>query len=136
METGFCKNWKDTGVPPDNKYCRVCPSEPCEKLWKIVKMWASQNNYRGIATRTKRGKQFRLCTTPEQSEHICKFQSLSRDRKGIPWNIPKEDFLYVLKTGLNDTPSQTRQKSHVEPVVDLIRQLDKGQQLISAIIKL
>ena len=136
MEIGFCRNWKGSGVPPDNKYCRVCPSEPCNELWKIVKMWASQNNYKGITTRTKRGKQFGLYTTRGQSEHICKFQSLSKDRKGTPWNIPKEDFLYVLKTGLNDNPSQTRQKSHVEPIVELIRGSNRGQQLVSIIMKL
>ena len=136
METGFCRYWKGSGVSPDNKCCRVCPSEPCNELWKIVKMFASQNNYRGITTRTKRGKQFGLYTTQDQSEHICRFQSLSKDRKGTPWNIPKEDFLYVLKTGLNDTPSGTRQKSHVDPIVDLIRQLNRGRQLVGAIIRL
>ena len=136
MEKDFCRNWKGSGVPPENKYCRDCPSEPCAELWKIVKVFASQNNYEGITTRTKTGKQFRLYTTTKQSEHICKFQSLSEDRKGTPWNIPKEDFLYVLKTGLNNTPSQTRQKSHVEPIIDLIRQLGKGRQLTSEVIRL
>ena len=136
MDITFCGYWRGSGVPPDNKYCRICPSEPCNELWKIVKLWASQNNYKGITTRTKTGKQFGLYTTPGQSKHICRFQSLSKNRKGTPWNIPKEDFLYVLKTGLNDTPSQTRQKSHVEPIVDLIRQLKRGQQLISTIRKL
>jgi hypothetical protein len=136
MKTNFCRKWKGSGVPPDNKYCRVCLSEPCNELWTIVKIWASQNNYKGITTRTKRGKQFGLYTTPRQSEHICRFQSLSKNRKGTPWNIPKEDFLYVLKTGSNNTPSQTRQKSHVEPIVDLLRQLNRGQQLVSIIMKL
>jgi len=136
METDFCRNWKGSGVPPENKYCRDCSSDPCHELWKIVKTFASQNNYKGIITQTKERKIFRLYTTPGQSEYICKFESLSEDRKGTPWNIPKEDFLYVLKTGLNGTPSETRQKSHVEPIADLIRQLDKGQKLISAIRKL
>jgi len=99
-------------------------------------MWASQTNYRGITTRTKTGKQFGLYTASRQSEYICRFQSLSKNRKGTPWNIPKEDFLYVLKTGLNDTPSQTRQKSHVEPIIDLIARLRDGPQLISTIRKL
>lgn len=136
MQINFCRYWKGSGAPPDNKYCRVCPSEPCNDLWSIVKVFASQNNCKGITTRTRRGKQFGLYTTPNQSEHVCRFQSLSKDRKGTPWNIPKEDFLYVLKTGLDDTPSQTRQKSHVEPIIDIIRQLDNCQQLISTIRKL
>lgn len=136
MDTDFCRNWKGSGVPPENKYCRDCASEPCIELWKIVKIFASQNNYEGITTRTKTGKRFRLYTTAEQSEHTCRFQSLSEDRKGTPWNIPKEDFLYVMKTGYNNTPSQTRQKSHVEPIVDLIKQLDKGRHLIRAVGKL
>ena len=136
METDFCRNSKASGVPPNNKYCRDCPSEPCAELWKIVKVFASQNNYNGITTRTKKGRRFRLYTSPKQSKHICKFKSLEEDRKGTPWNIPKEDFLYVLKTGLNNTPSQTRQKSHVEPIIDLIKQIDEGRHLVSAIMKL
>jgi len=136
VKTDFCENWKGSGLSPENKYCRECPSESCTGLWKIVKTFASQNNYEGITTRTKTGKRFRLFTTPEQGGYTCRFQSLEEDRRGTPWNIPKEDFQYVLKTGLNDTPSQTRQKSHVEPVVDLIRQLDEGRHLIRAVRKL
>lgn len=133
MNTNFCRNWRGSEEPSQNKYCRDCPLEPCEDLWRIVKMWATQNNYKGITTHTITGRQFRLFTTSGQDEHICRFQSLEEDREGTPWNIPKEDFLYVLKTGLNDTPSQTRQKSHVEPIVNLIAQLPDGQLLIDII---
>lgn len=82
---------------------------------------------------TVTGRSFRLFTTPRQSEYICKFQSLSQDRKGVPWNVPKEDFLYVLKTGRNNTPSGTRQMSHVEPIIEMIRQSRRGGDLINLV---
>jgi len=136
LDVNFCGNWRGSGFPPENKFCRVCPSELCDRLWRIVKRLASENNFEGMIFETMTGKRFRLFTTSGQSEHICKFQSLSPDRKGVAWNIPKEDFLYVLKTGRNDTPSRTRQKSHVEPVIEYIRQLEGGKELIDAIRKL
>ena len=97
MDPNFCENWEGTGNPPENKYCRVCPSKPCNDLWAIVKSLAASNNFNGIKLRTKTGKPYRLFTTRNQDKNICKFQSLSADRAGVAWNIPKEDFLYVLK---------------------------------------
>ena len=117
----FCKRWKATANPKDYQYCRRCISEPCEKLWAIVKKLASDNNYQGTKAKTSsKGKLFRLYTTPRQAIDSCFFQSLEPKRKGTPWNIPKEDFMYVLKTGDDKTPSDTRQKSHVEPIIELI----------------
>jgi len=54
---------------------------------------------------------------------------------GVVWGIPKEDFLYVLKTGDDNTPSQTRQKSHVESIVELLRNQAHGQDLINQVLK-
>lgn len=129
MNTNFCEKWKGTGVSPDTKYCRECNSKPCKELWQIVKKLASKNNYNGTKAETKRGKPFRLYTTPKQSASICKFQALAKNRKGVSWNIPKEDFMYVLKTGFNDTPSHTRQLSHVEPIIKMILRSADGNKL-------
>ena len=133
MDTDFCDSWQGLGVLPENKYCRICNSELCNRLWKIVKQLASKDSHKGTCANTKTGKSFRLFTTQRQSKNICKFQSLSADRRGVCWNISKEDFLYVLKTGKDNTPSKTRQKSHVEPIVDLIRRSNNGRELIDLI---
>lgn len=133
MDTSFCNKWKGSGIFPENKYCRICDCEVCSELWRIVKELASKNDYEGIVTETETGKPYRLFTTPRQSKDICKFQSLSSDRKGVSWNIPKEDFLYVLKTGKNNTPSQTRQMSHVKPIIDLIMRSKRGGELVNLI---
>ena len=42
----------------------------------------------------------------------------------------------MLKTGDDHTPSDTRQKSHVEPIINLIRTQENGQNLINQVLKI
>jgi hypothetical protein len=133
----FCKQWKTNAEETDYQYCRKCNNQPCQELWMQVKKLASANNCNGTQARTlSEDKLFRIYTTQRQGKHHCYFQSLEVDSKQIPWGIPKEDFLYVLKTGDDHTPSDTRQKSHVEPIVELIRTQPSGQDLINQVLKM
>lgn len=133
----FCKQWKANAAEDDYQYCRKCDSQPCQQLWEQVKKLATANNCNGTqATTLTKHKPFRIYTTPRQGQYYCKFQSLAKDRLGREWGIPKEDFLYVLKTGDDHTPSDTRQKSHVEPIIELIRRQAHGQDLINQVLKM
>ena len=133
----FCKQQKTNADEEDYQYCRKCNNQPCQELWEQVKKLATANNYNGTQTKTlTKHKPFRVFTTPLQGQYYCKFQSLANDRVGREWGIPKEDFLYVLKTGDDHTPSDTRQKSHVEPIIELIRTQTKGQDLINQVLRI
>jgi len=129
----FCKHWKTSAEKTDKQYCRKCNSQPCKKLWALVKRLASANNFEGTEAKTSsHNKPFKIYTTPRQSPDICYFQSLASNRAGKEWCITKEDFLYVLKTGNDNTPSDTRQKSHVEPIIEIIEK-QYGQDIICQI---
>jgi hypothetical protein len=132
----FCTKWQTTADITDNQYCRKCPSQPCQQLWLMIKKLASSNDYEGIEAKTlSAGHRFRLFTTPRQGEYRCSFQVLESYRVGNPWGISKEDFMYVLKTGDDHTPSQTRQKSHVESIISYLKTQKTGKELISQILK-
>jgi hypothetical protein len=132
----FCKQWKTNAQEDDYQYCRKCTSQPCQQLWELVKKLASANNCNGTQAKTlTQRKPFRIYTTLRQGVYYCNFQSLAEDRKGRDWGIPKEDFLYVLKTGDDHTPSDARQKSHVEPIIEIIRTHAHGQELINQVLK-
>jgi hypothetical protein len=121
----------------DRKFCRKCGSQPCRDLWLMVKALAGSNNGVGIQACTlAQHKPFRLFTTSKQGQNHCFLQVLSSDRVGVVWGLPKEDFLYVLKAGDDHTPSHTRQKSHVEAVIALLRVQPEGQELIKQIFEL
>ena len=132
----FCKIWFLNTDVFDNQFCRKCSSEPCSQLWLLVKELASKNSYQGIEAKTLGVRSpFRLYTTPRQTGHLCMFQSLNPQRVGNPWRLPKEDFLYVLKTGKDNTPSCTRQKSHVQAIIYLINAKPDGKKLIEQVLK-
>ena len=131
----FCKQWKANAEEDDHQYCRKCTSQPCQQLWEQVKKLASANNYNGTQAKTLSEKKlFRIYTTQHQGKYHCFFQSLANDRVGREWGIPKEDFLYILKTGDDHPPSDTRQKSHVEPIIELIKNEPQGQELIKKVL--
>jgi hypothetical protein len=133
----FCKKWLTNIDQKDHQYCRKCGSQPCQELWLKVKALASSNNGTGITAYTlAQHKPFRLFTTPRQGPNHCFLQVLSSDRVGVVWGLPKEDFLYVLKAGNDHTPSHTRQKSHVESIISLIKSEITGQELIEKVRKL
>jgi len=101
-----------------------------------VKALASSSKTGVIAYTLSQQKPFRLFTTSKQSPNHCFFQVLSNDRVGVVWGLPKEDFLYVLKAGDDHTPSHTRQKSHVESIVALLKAQPDGQELINQVLEL
>ena len=136
VNRGFCKHWESNADLDDRKFCRTCSSQPCGELWLRVKALASSSETGVIAYTLSQQKPFRLFTTPRQSQNHCFFQVLSNDRVGVVWGLPKEDFLYVLKAGNDHTPSHTRQKSHVESIVALLRAQPGGQELIAQILAL
>jgi hypothetical protein len=130
----FCKQWKSNADYNDRQFCRKCPSKPCQELWLKVKKLASSSSTGIIAYTLAQQKTFRLFTTPRQGPNHCFFQVLSNDRVGVVWGLPKEDFLYVLKAGNDHTPSHTRQKSHVESIVALLKTQPGCQALINQIL--
>lgn len=132
----FCKQWQLNANEDDRKFCRKCNSQPCSALWFKVKALASSSPTGVFTCTLSQQKPFRLFTTSRQSPNHCFFQVLSNDRVGVVWGLPKEDFLYVLKAGDDHTPSHTRQKSHVESIVALLRAQSGGQGLINQVLEL
>jgi hypothetical protein len=136
VNRGFCKQWNSKADLHDRQFCRKCGSQPCQALWLKVKALASLNNNTGIQASTLANhKPFRLFTTSKQSPNHCYLQVLSSDRVGVVWGLPKEDFLYVLKAGDDHTPSHTRQKSHVDSIVALLKTQPGGQELVRQILE-
>ncbi len=131
----FCSQWKANADAKNRQFCRKCSSQPCQALWLKVKALAASNSSGIIAYTLAQHKPFRLFTTPKQDQNHCFFQVLSNDRVGVVWGLPKEDFLYVLKAGNDHTPSHTRQKSHVESIVELLKNQPGGQELINKILE-
>ncbi len=134
VNRGFCKQWESNADSDDRQFCRKCPSKSCQELWLKVKELASSSNTGIIAYTLAQQKPFRLFTTPRQGSNHCFLQVLSNDRVGVVWGLPKEDFLYVLKAGNDHTPSHTRQKSHVESIVALLKTQSGCQELINQIL--
>jgi hypothetical protein len=136
VNRAFCKQWNLNADLKDRQYCRKCESQPCQELWAKVKELAASNNNNGIQAYTLANrKPFRLFTSQKQGVNHCFLQVLSSDRKGVVWGLPKEDFLYVLKAGDDHTPSHTRQKSHVESIIALLRTRLGGEELVKRILE-
>jgi len=121
MDTDFCIHWQGGQTA---KWCRQCKfgeheGQPCYDLWKIVRHLAAKS----LTFTNKRpgkafGNRYRLeSPSPER----CYLKMLQGRMSRFP--LPKEDFLYVVKTGrggMNETPSKTRQNPFVDLLIDII----------------
>ncbi len=138
MDVNFCKNWIGDGNLGENQYCRSCSSEPCKVLWRIVKEFSNSSN--GSSIDLPKTKDFVL--NPSQNEQMVYFHR-SRTSTNIP--LPKEDFLYFVKTGwskmgsgnqrysIEVAPTGTRKSPYVDSLFELIQSLPGGSDAIKAV---
>jgi len=121
MDTDFCIHWQGDKTA---RWCRECKfgeheEQPCYDLWKMVRSLAAMsltftNNRPGKAF----GNRYRL---ESPSLERCYLKMLQG--KMSRFQLPKEDFLYVVKTGsggMNQTPSKTRQNPFVDLLIEII----------------
>lgn len=124
MDIQFCRQYKGTGLPPTNRFCRTCPhAEPaCNALWALVVKLSDSNNGDAVSLPGTRAVMYPNPGNP----------AIVHLKINTKWGLPKEDFLYFIATGHAGmgrkgrrldraaSPSMTRQTPYVQSIVDAI----------------
>jgi hypothetical protein len=124
MDIHFCQYYKGNGLPPSNRFCRICPfgSLACNALWDLVIALSVSNGGKPVPLPNTRAVLFPNPNNPD-IVHL---------KINVRWGLPKEDFLHFIATGhaqmgrkndrdnLKTSPSMTRQEPYVQAIMHLL----------------
>jgi len=124
MDIHFCRKYQGTGLPPTNRFCRICPhaKTACDAVWSRVVALSESNNGEAVRLPDTRAVMYPNHGNPD----IVHLQINTK------WGLPKEDFLHFIATGHAGmgrkgqrqdpaaSPSMTRQEPYVQSIVEAI----------------
>ena len=124
MDIHFCHYYEGNGLPPSNRFCRICPqgSLACNALWDLVIALSVSNGGKPVPLP---GTRAFLFPNPKNRDIV-------HLKINVRWGLPKEDFLHFIATGHaqmgrksdrhtpETSPSMTRQEPYVQAITQLL----------------